>query len=243
MNKVEINTEKATLFPDYLMFPHRLCFLNHDVLVELLRAGEESGIFSQQFKFKDEKERKLFEEASDVFAWLETTHRVSEKVEFLKRVVFPALLSDFLHFMYEALECSRLGKLSVAYSLLRKPIQESLFLFEVIASEPERFATHLAENPLRLRARHAGGLEVHSKRISCVLSKIGCHDYFDSDYLSQLRYAKVDDGFDAVVEARVMNQQLLAKVFQFITKPIFKLFEMELKGTVDDPEWKLNNFW
>ena len=198
MSKVRVNAESHTLLPNYLVSAHNLCFLNHDVLVELLRSGEEAGIFSQKFAFSDEVDRQQFEAADDVFTWFENTGRTAERSEVLKRIVFPALLSDFLHFIYEALESSRKAKLNVAYALIRKPIQENLFLLEVIAADPDGFARYLIENPLKLRAGRAGGLGVHAARIAVVLKAIGEEDRFDAKYLAQLRYDKNEDGFDGI---------------------------------------------
>jgi hypothetical protein len=193
-----MNNPGETLLPDFLMPAHQLCFLNHDILVELLRSGEESGIFFQKFQFKDESDKELFQDVQDVFSWLERSGRSEERVELLKRVVFPALLSDFLHFVYESLESSRKEKLAVAYALIRKPLQETLFLFEVIAAGPERFAASLIEDPLKLRVKNAGGIDGHAKRIAVVLDVIGESDRFDPEYLARLRYAKVEDGFDGI---------------------------------------------
>ena len=190
VQKICINKSGVTQFPAYLQHAHDLCFLNHDVLVELLRSGEESKVFFHRIPLIDDNDRELLKEADDIFSWLETTNRVEERTELLKRVVFPALLSDFLHFTYEALECSRKGKLTVSYALIRKPLQENLFLFEVIATAKYDFATWLVENPLKLRARHAGGFDAHIKRIGTVLSLLEQKDKFDAEYVAQLRYSK-----------------------------------------------------
>lgn len=194
--KVKVNTEGNSLLPEYLDQAHDLCFLNHDILVELLRSGEEERVFFRSIEFTDDQDRELLEECGDIFEWLDRTERKSERNKVLRQTIFPALLSDFLHFIYEALNCSKKGKLAVAYSLLRKPIQENLFLFEIMAGDIDGFCEHLIDNPLRLRARHAGGMEVHTKRISKVLANIGEIDRFNASYLAQIRYEKTDDGFD-----------------------------------------------
>ena len=159
-----------TFLPDNLEAAHKLCFLNHDVMVELLRSGEENGTFNHTFRFRDEGDRKEFEASADVFEWLGKTKRESERTELLRRVVFPAILSDFLHFIFEALETSRKAKLNVSFALIRKPLQESLFVLETIAANVGEFAKHLKENPQRLHFQGAGGLEAHQKRIASVLS-------------------------------------------------------------------------
>ena len=193
-----MDEDNHDFLPKYLVPSHNLCFLNHDILAELLCAWEKAGISSQKFTFYDNDDRQKFNCANDVFDWLENTGRESERSEFLKKVVFPALLSDFLHFIYEALVNSRKAKLNVTYALLRKPIQENLFLLEIIATDPDLFSSYLIENPLMLRAEKAGGLEVHTKRILNVLRVIQEEHRFDAQYLAQLRYAKTEDGFDGI---------------------------------------------
>jgi hypothetical protein len=64
---------------------------------------------------------------------------LAERANILKAVVLPAVLSDLLHFIYEALQCSRKGKLNVTYALIRRPIQESLYLLESIVLDAAGF--------------------------------------------------------------------------------------------------------
>lgn len=192
-----IDTTEQVFIPSFLDQSDALCLLHHDVLVEILRAGEEYGIFQQKFKFRDDTDRAKFEEAKDIFEWLETTRAPEEWERFIQRTVFPALLSDFLHFVFEALRASRQGKLSVAYALLRKPLQDNLGLLESLVLDPSGFVRTLRADPLRLRPSKAGGIVAHATRISSVLTKIGASDRFDGTYLAQLRYDKAtEDGFD-----------------------------------------------
>lgn len=203
MPKIDKKTD-GTWLPDYLIPAHDLCFLHHDILVELLRSAEAEGSFSEHFEFRDEEDKKAFEDSADLFEWFARTGRRSEQAHTLRWVVFPALLSDLLHFVYEALESSRKAKLGVAYALIRKPLQENLFLLETIATDVDGFAEKLANNPLLLRAQKAGGLDVHTRRISEVLGVLGERDRFDARYLAQLRYDKTaEDGFDGICNKAV----------------------------------------
>jgi quinol monooxygenase YgiN len=186
-----------TFIPDELLPAHHLCLLNHDILVELLRSGEKNGAFIEEIEFRDRRDRDELDRADDVFEWLERTGRSNERARVLRRTVFPALLSDFLHFIFEALETSRKAKLNVSYALIRKPLQENLFLLETISTDPDAFTRSLLEDPLALRAQKAGGVEAHARRISNALNVLGEQDRFDAAYLAQLRYdRKVEDGFD-----------------------------------------------
>src|SRR5262249_16209763 len=128
---ISLNDRAETRFPAFLQKAHDLCFMNHDVLVHLLKAGEERGSFQHQFTFHDDADKRALDDAGDIFLWLDRTRSVADRASFLRRVVFPGVLSDFLHFIYEGLETSRKGKLNVTYALIRKPLQDALFLFEI----------------------------------------------------------------------------------------------------------------
>jgi hypothetical protein len=43
-----------TFLPDHFLAGHDLCFLNHDVLAQLLVSGEQSGIFEHEFTFREQ---------------------------------------------------------------------------------------------------------------------------------------------------------------------------------------------
>lgn len=180
-------------------FPaHDLCFLVHDVMGEFLASGEQNNIFTGKVDFLDDADRSCYEASDDIFEWLEKSGRLTERANILKAVVLPAVLSDLLHFIYEALQCSRKAKLNVTYALIRKPIQESLYLLESIVLDEAGFADQLATSPLKLRPKTAGGLQGHSERIQRVLEIIQMERVFDAGYLAQLRYAKVEDSFDSI---------------------------------------------
>ena len=137
-----------TILPRAYAHGHDLCFLNHGILLQMLVSGEKQGVFLHRLPLRDESERMGLERADNVFEWLEQTGRNSERTEVLRTIVFPVLLSDFLHFVFEALDTSRKGKLTVAYSLLRKPIQETLvYIFEVMLTDLERFGALMVEIP------------------------------------------------------------------------------------------------
>ena len=188
-----------TFLPDYLLPAHILCFLIHDVLVELLRSGEEQGVFWHRLTIPDDNDREKLDAAADVFEWLEQSGRIEERAELLRTITFPAILSDFLHFIYEALETARKAKLNVAYALIRKPLQENLLLFEIIAADLERFGISMTNDPVALHSHRGGEVDVHANRISKVLGLLGESDRFNAEYIARLRYDKsAEDGFDGV---------------------------------------------
>lgn len=165
----------------------------------LLAAGERASIFNVRFTLRDEAEVKALESAEHVFGWIEAHRTPEERAAVMVAVVFPAILSDMLHCLYEALETSRKAKLNVSYMLLRKPIQESLYVLEAVIVDRAGFAQKLTEDPLKLGSQRAGGYEAHRKNIENVLNVVGNDGRFDAGYLAQLRYDKsVEDSFDGI---------------------------------------------
>ena len=193
------NTPSRTFLPEQFFPAHSLCFLIHNSLVELVRSGEKQGIFWHRLSNFDEAERKQLDAAADVFEWLELSGRIEERAKVLRTITFPAILSDFLHFIYEALETARKAKLNVAYALIRKPLQENLCLLEIIAADLERFGISMAEDPAEMLSHRGGEVSEHSKRICTVLEILGESKRFDAEYIARLRYDKTaEDGFDGI---------------------------------------------
>jgi hypothetical protein len=177
---------------------HNLCVCIHDILAQFLISGMKSNVFAQRIKFRGPSEASAFTGVADIFDWLESSGRTVERAAVIKTVVLPAVLSDVLQCVSEALEASCKAKLNVTFILLRKPIQESLFLLESIVIDEVDFASKLTDSPLALRGRSAGGLDPHARRIDTVLETIGEKKRFNAGYLAQLRYSKEEDGFDGI---------------------------------------------
>lgn len=185
--------------PDSALRGHDLCFLLHDILTQLLVSGEKQNMFRTTIQFKSDEQRESLEKIDDVFLWLETEKLYEERSKILKATILPAVLSDMLHCIYEALESSRKAKLNISYMLIRKPIQESFYLLESIILDEKQFSDSMIENPLLLRPKNAGGFDGHKKRVNKVLDIINGNIKLDAAYIAQLRYDKnQEDSFDGI---------------------------------------------
>lgn len=194
-----MNSKRQKFLPDNHVNSHDLCFLNHDILVQLLASGENQGVFVHRFKLNSHDEIEELNNSQDIFEWLENHGRTDDRIQIIRTAIFPALLSDFLHFIYEALDISKKAKLAVTYALLRKPLQEDLCLFEQMLVDMNGLHNTLSTEPEKLYSQSAGGCEAHAKRIEMVLKILEMEDLFDSKYIAQLRYDKnADDGFDGL---------------------------------------------
>lgn len=190
---------KGTILPKQYAIAHELSFFIHDVMAQTLVSGEEGNFFTSTVDFENDNDKNSFEGIDDIFTWLEIENRIKDRAKILKTVVLPAILSDMLHCIYETLENSRKAKLNISYMLIRKPIQESLYVLEEIVLDELNFSEKLVVDPLKLRSQNAGGVENHRNRIQKVLQTIGHDNRLDALYIAQLRYDKSQhDSFDGI---------------------------------------------
>jgi hypothetical protein len=168
-------------------------------MTQLLVSGQRARAFYVSFDLPDEAAKREFENSSDIFEWLEKYRPPEDRANVLVTTMFPAILSDMLHCFYEALETSRKAKLGISFMLLRKPLQESLYVLEAVIADRSDFAQKLTEDPIKLWSQGIGGREAHARNIQKVLDTVGESDRFDPSYLAQLRYDKsAEDGFDGI---------------------------------------------
>lgn len=165
---------------------HRLCFFIHDVMVEFLKGGEENKVFTTVFDLNEQEKEDLACFDGHILDWLKNKNKYDEYEIAVKKTLIPAVLSDMLHCIYEALKAMESGKVTIAYMLLRKPIQENLYLFEEMLLNKSDFIKKFEEDPLRFRPKNAGGMEGHKKRITEILGNL--NSFLDSKYIASLRY-------------------------------------------------------
>lgn len=191
--------EDNTALPQQFHEAYKFCFAAHDIAAQMLVSGMEQDVFVTNLKLRDEQEKAELEQASDIIDWLRLSGRMDDEANVLLTMAFPAVLADMLNCIFEALEASRKGKLAIAFMLLRKPFQESLYLLESVVADKAKFAKLIAEDPVGLRPQNAGGIDGHTRRIQKVLETIGETSRLDADYIARLRYDKTSaDSFDGI---------------------------------------------
>jgi hypothetical protein len=126
--------------PKEFCFSHDFAFFLHDLLADIIVEGEKARIFDITFKFKSEEQRELFKNlsAEELWDWLAENDKATHYTLIYKQICV-ALLSDFCHFVYEGLQCSKKAKLSVAYSLFRRPFKDNLLILEWLLADPIDF--------------------------------------------------------------------------------------------------------
>lgn len=207
MRRMEQATTRNFIPKEY-EFAHEYCFFLHDTLANIVIEGEQAGIFNYQFELKNSDHIEHFSGKSgeELAEWMEQNGYEAEFREVTQRQICVALLSDFSHFIYEALSCSQKGKLTVTFALLRKPLKENLFYFEWLLADPpdfiKRFHEPILSNkerplPLPTELTKSRRIEIIRKAISN--SKIGA--WISPEFIYELRYdKKCDYGFERLFQ-------------------------------------------
>jgi hypothetical protein len=192
-------TEPRNFIPEEYKFADEYCFFLHDILADIIVFGEQEKIFHHSFEIKgvedaDQLQKKSGEELTN---WMEINGYAEVLREANRRQICVALLADFCQFIFEALDCSRKGKLVVSYALLRKPIKENLFYFEWLLADSRdflnRFHTPLPKKKKQKRALPQPIQLTKEKRLEIIrgaIEKTGLGEWISPEFIHELRYEK-----------------------------------------------------
>jgi hypothetical protein len=178
--------------PEEFHFSHDFALYLHDLLAQMIVYGESNKVFDVNFKLLSKEHASQFAglQGEQILIWLEKNQYSDVIGEILLKEIFPALLSDFCHFTFEALSCSRKAKLTVTYALLRKPLREDLFYLEWLLADPEDLLNTLYNcPPSELDINRRKSVEVVRKAIS----RLPNSEIYDPELLYDLRFNKAAD--------------------------------------------------
>lgn len=124
----------SELLPAKYIKRHQLMLYLYDILVDILVKADKYKLSSLSFKFTNE-----VDEQPELFDELERRKDIdiSEKV-FIPHIFF-SILRDLNYYLFESLSCIERGKVTVAFSLARKPLQDNLFYLSWILVQPHEF--------------------------------------------------------------------------------------------------------
>lgn len=121
---------------DYLLY-------TYDVIADMLRQADKKDLSAVTLEFADLAQGISFEKADDIFNWMDNNGYHDASIKLFERHVFFSLLKDFCFYIYESISCAARGKVTVAYTLLRKPIRDNLLYLEWLLSDKEDFYNKL----------------------------------------------------------------------------------------------------
>lgn len=117
---------------DYLLYAY-------DVLVDMLKQSDNKNLVNARLKLIDSSQADSYDNADDVFEWMDNNGFHDKSLKLFTSHVFFELLRDFCFYTYESISCAERGKVTVAYTLLRKPFRDNLLYMEWLLSDNEGF--------------------------------------------------------------------------------------------------------
>ena len=185
--------------PQKYNFLHNYCFFLHNLLTKIVKQGEANNKFSVKFSFKNGEIPQSFVnlKGEKLYNWMISNGYTEQANELTYKQVFVATLSDFCHFVHTALICSEKRKLTVTYSLLRKPFKDNLLILEWLLADPTTFLNKFNSKEI------TGDLAIDRMRpnekieiVKSALDKIQ-YSLHSADFLYNIRYNKqVDYGLE-----------------------------------------------
>ncbi len=168
---------------------HNLCFYLHDILAQVVVEGEKKKLFDTVIKFKKSGDIEIFESSDDILAWLIANGYEEEFESIVIKQVLIATVSDYCHYIYEALKCSEKSKLAITYTLLRKPLKDNLLFFEWIMANRDEFMENFQKDSNCYAINKIDSTK-KKKFIKYSVKQINYSKAFSADFIYNIRYSK-----------------------------------------------------
>ena len=168
---------------------HNLCFYLHNILAQVVIEGEKKKLFDTVIKFKKNNDTEKFQDSNDILEWLINNSYEEEFKSIVIKQVLIATISDYCHYIYEALKCSEKSKLAITYTLLRKPLKDNLLFFEWIMTNRNEFLENFQKDS---NFYAIDKIDSTKKKmfIECSVNQVNYCGTFDADFIYNIRYSK-----------------------------------------------------
>lgn len=208
---IEIQEGERVLIPKKYHKINNLCAIVYDQMTELLKSKEYIGLRKTTIDLSSEKReikevlndlKIQKEEGKDILEWMKDENQRKEVELVVSKEVFRAVTSDLLSFVFESLYAAKRGKMSVAYSLIRKPFTDLLLILEQLYVDRENFIHnfYFDGNP-RNYDPSPGNHKIDKKEvIEKVFKKVKMYSIIhDAEMIHDLRYNKeLDYGLSGI---------------------------------------------
>jgi hypothetical protein len=124
--------------PDEYHFSHNIAVKLYDDLVWILKDLKTQKKFNTKIKFANKGEVPNGND-EDIIDWLIEKGYKNEVDEIISKNLVLGIISDVCHFIHQALDSSKNIKLTVAFTLIRKPFLENLLILEQLLTEEKEF--------------------------------------------------------------------------------------------------------
>ena len=179
-----------------------MSFVLHDFLAEHVVEGERANLLSFETPLKKQEDSTAMNslKGDALWRWFEANGYRDLMDKYAYRSLIFALVSDMCQFVYEGLNCSAKGKLSVAFAILRKPLQDNLFYLEWILADWPDFLARFQKGPCQLDLSRSD--QKKPKRVDIIaraMDRLPLGRWIDPELLYELRYEKASQlGLDPI---------------------------------------------
>lgn len=136
----------SEMLPKKFVSRQQLLLYYNDLIVDILKKADELNLSTTTFSW--EKEEVHPEENDDLIDWLLENGFEEKAYSALKPHIFFSLLKDFILYMHESFDCIERGKVTVAYTLCRKSLKDTLFyICWLLSDEKDIISRLLKDNP------------------------------------------------------------------------------------------------
>lgn len=168
---------------------HDLCFYLHGILVQVVKEGEKKKLFHTLYNIKKISDIQAIKDNDDILEWLSNNGYEDEYKSIVIKQVLIAMISDYCHYVYEALKCSEKSKLAITFTLLRKPLKDNLLFFEWILTNRNEFIEKFQKD-----SNYYAIDKIDSAKkkifIGCSVNKIDYTETFNANFIYNIRYSK-----------------------------------------------------
>lgn len=138
-----IPPDRLSNIPEGRWQEHEFCFHIHDLMVSMLIDMESRNSGAVSFQLESDDEISLLREADNILDFLAESGRSELERRAVVNHTSVALFADVSHYLHGALTALEKRKFTVAYTLLRKPLKESLLMAARMVADEERFFEQL----------------------------------------------------------------------------------------------------
>lgn len=131
-----------TVLPEEFHYINNICAILYDQIVDIYRYADYEKFNTHKVFFDNKFKRddvNSFKSEDELINFLLENKIYEELNDVLSKKIASAVISDFSHFVYEAISAAQKCKVTVAFSLLRKPFTDELTILERLFAEPKEF--------------------------------------------------------------------------------------------------------
>jgi len=188
---ITIEKGAKVMLPKEYHFANNICAHLYDHITEILTDSYYSEMHSTAIVFgEDEELKKRFndkkEHALDI---LKSSNRNDELEIVLTKHIVMSIISDMVNFIYESIIIAQKGKMSVAFSLVRKPFTDQLLILEQILVDRKDFINRFFHQGNPENYDPSSNKMNKKEIIKNALSKLRL-SVFDPELIFELRYDK-----------------------------------------------------